>query len=76
MSDSNNNLTFQPTLELYLHPNASPADKRSYAVNAALELIKADLLTARERNTTTLERHLSKLDEYASTIQNAIDNHS
>ncbi|EME9804119.1 hypothetical protein R7E47_20380 [Vibrio sp. Vb1026] len=73
MSTSSKDITFRPTLDQYVAYAEQPDVQRMFAVAAALELIKADVSTARERNTTSLERHVSNLSEYADTIQAALN---
>ncbi|MFB1069630.1 hypothetical protein ACEUKD_23160 [Vibrio diabolicus] len=73
MPTSSKDITFRPTLEQYVAYADQPEAQRMFAVAAALELIKADVSTARERNTASLQRHISNLSEYTDLIQDALN---
>ncbi|MBL4307019.1 hypothetical protein [Vibrio fluvialis] len=64
--------TFITTLMQYDEFNDEPEIQRMMAVAAAMELIKSEVSSSRERNSSSLEHHFSKLSEYADHIQKAL----
>ncbi len=49
-----------------------PEEQRAIAVAADLEIIKSDVAASGERKAYNMKDHMSRLSEYADTIQEAL----